>query len=101
MTASHPPTARSGNDLRILRAAVFAAVCVVLAGAGHTLASRAGVPWWSLGAGFLGVVVVAAPLAGRERSLSWDSRMSRTYRRDPGRGPTGLARRGGFRSGQH
>ncbi|MFK0117300.1 hypothetical protein [Streptomyces sp. NPDC090994] len=69
MTASHPPTARSGNDLRVLRAAVFAAVCVVLAGAGHTLASCAGVPLWSLGAGFLGVVVVAAPLAGRERSL--------------------------------
>ncbi|MFJ8189780.1 hypothetical protein ACIQ8D_08400 [Streptomyces sp. NPDC096094] len=69
MTAPHPPTARSGNDLRILRAAVFAAVCVVLAAAGHTLASCAGVPLWSLGAGFLGVVVVAAPLAGRERSL--------------------------------
>ncbi|MFC8869894.1 hypothetical protein ACFUAC_19975 [Streptomyces sp. NPDC057148] len=69
MTAPHPPTARSGNDLRILRAAVFAAVCVVLAAAGHTLASCAVVPLWSLGAGFLGAVLVAAPLAGRERSL--------------------------------
>ncbi|WP_121747933.1 hypothetical protein [Streptomyces sp. E2N166] len=69
MTAPHPPTARTGNDLRILRAAVFAAVCVVLAAAGHTLASCASVPLWSLGAGFLGAVVVAAPLAGRERSL--------------------------------
>ncbi|MER7056676.1 MULTISPECIES: hypothetical protein [unclassified Streptomyces] len=69
MTAPHSPTARSGNDLRILRAAVFAAVCVVLAAAGHTLASCAAVPLWSLGAGFLGTVVVAAPLAGRERSL--------------------------------
>lgn len=69
MTAPHPPTARSGNDLRILRAAVFAAVCVVLAAAGHTLASCATVPLWSLGAGFLGAVVVAAPLAGRLRSL--------------------------------
>ncbi|WP_217142219.1 hypothetical protein [Streptomyces sp. AC627_RSS907] len=69
MTAPHPPTARSGNDLRILRAAVFAAVCVVLAAAGHTLASCATVPLWSLGAGFLGAVVVAAPLTGRERSL--------------------------------
>ncbi|MFC7813140.1 MULTISPECIES: hypothetical protein [unclassified Streptomyces] len=68
MTAPHSPT-RSGNDLRILRAAVFAAVCVVLAAAGHTLASCAGVPLWSLGAGFLGAVLVAAPLAGRERSL--------------------------------
>ncbi|MET9358009.1 hypothetical protein ABZY14_34415 [Streptomyces sp. NPDC006617] len=69
MTAPHPPTARSGNDLRILRAAVFAAVCVVLAAAGHTLASCATVPLWSLGAGFLGVVLVAVPLAGRRRSL--------------------------------
>ncbi len=48
---------------------MFAAVCVVLAAAGHTLASCAGVPLWSLAAGFLGVVVVAVPLAGRERSL--------------------------------
>ncbi|MET7323039.1 hypothetical protein [Streptomyces sp. NPDC005549] len=69
MTAPHPPTARSGNDLRILRAAVFAAVCVVLAAAGHTLASCATVPLWSLGAGFLGAVLVAVPLAGRLRSL--------------------------------
>ncbi|MFD4257037.1 hypothetical protein ACFWR9_05255 [Streptomyces sp. NPDC058534] len=69
MTAPHPPTARSGNDLRTLRAAVFAAVCVVLAAAGHTLASCATVPLWSLGAGFLGAVLVAAPLAGRLRSL--------------------------------
>ncbi|WP_030188954.1 hypothetical protein [Streptomyces violaceorubidus] len=69
MTAPHPPTARSGNDLRILRAAVFAAVCVVLAAAGHALASCATVPLWSLGAGFLGAVLVAVPLAGRRRSL--------------------------------
>ncbi|MFF0694483.1 hypothetical protein ACFYU4_17855 [Streptomyces tendae] len=69
MSAPHPPTARSGHDLRILRAAVFAAVCVVLAAAGHTLASCATVPLWSLGAGFLGAVLVAVPLAGRRRSL--------------------------------
>ncbi|CAM5438051.1 Integral membrane protein OS=Streptomyces tendae OX=1932 GN=GUR47_21405 PE=4 SV=1 [Streptomyces tendae] len=69
MTAPHPPTARSGNDLRMLRAAVFAAVCVVLAAAGHTLASCAAVPLWSLGAGFLGAVLVVVPLAGRRRSL--------------------------------
>lgn len=53
----------------MLRAAVFAAVCVVLAGAGHTLASCASVPLWTLGAGFLGVLACAAPLAGRTRSL--------------------------------
>lgn len=53
----------------MLRAAVFAAVCVVLAGAGHTLASCVAVPLWTLGAGFLGVLACAAPLAGRTRSL--------------------------------
>ena len=56
MTAPHQRTARSGGDLRVLRAAVFAAVCVVLAAAGHTLASCATVPLWTLGAGFLGAV---------------------------------------------
>ncbi|MFF4356871.1 hypothetical protein [Streptomyces sp. NPDC001604] len=70
MTAPHQRTVRSGNDLRILRAAVFAAVCVVLAAGGHILASCATVPLWTLGAGFLGAVLVAAPLAGRVRSLT-------------------------------
>ncbi|GGL99174.1 hypothetical protein GCM10010129_48520 [Streptomyces fumigatiscleroticus] len=69
MAAPHQRTARSGGDLRFLRAAVFAAVCVVLAGAGHALASCATVPLWTLGAGFLGTVLLAAPLAGRRRSL--------------------------------
>ncbi|MFI8305546.1 hypothetical protein ACIF80_19305 [Streptomyces sp. NPDC085927] len=69
MTAPHPHTVRSGLGLRILRAAVFAAVCVVLAGAGHTLASHAAVPLWTLGVGFLGTFVVSVPLAGRARSL--------------------------------
>ncbi|QFR02755.1 hypothetical protein F9278_23450 [Streptomyces phaeolivaceus] len=48
---------------------MFAAVCVVLAGAGHALASCAAIPLWSLGVGFTGVFAVAAALAGRERSL--------------------------------
>ncbi|MFC9290410.1 hypothetical protein [Streptomyces sp. NPDC057052] len=69
MTDPHQRTARSGVALRLLRAAVFAAVCVVLAGAGHTLASCAAVPLWTLGAGFLGALAVVVPLAGRERSL--------------------------------
>lgn len=69
MTAPHPRTARAGVDLRVLRAAVFAAVCVVLAAAGHALASCAAVPLWTLGAGFAAVFAVAVPLAGRERSL--------------------------------
>jgi hypothetical protein len=48
---------------------VFAAVCVVLAAAGHAIASCATVPLWTLGAGFLATFLVVAPLAGRERSL--------------------------------
>ncbi|WP_327368664.1 hypothetical protein [Streptomyces sp. NBC_01217] len=63
------PVARAGAGLRLLRAAVFTAVCVALSAAGHSLASCAAVPWWTLLAGFLGVFAVAAPLAGRERSL--------------------------------
>lgn len=48
---------------------MFAAVCVVLAAAGHGLASCTAVPLWTLGAGFLAVFTVAAALAGRERAL--------------------------------
>ncbi|WLW53767.1 hypothetical protein [Streptomyces sp. YU58] len=66
MTAPHT---RSGGDLRVLRATVFAAVCVVLAAAGHALASCAAIPLWTLGVGFLGTVLLVAPLAGRSRSL--------------------------------
>ncbi|MFF3612353.1 hypothetical protein [Streptomyces sp. NPDC002580] len=69
MTAPHQRSARSGAGLRTLRAAVFAAVCVVLAAAGHGIASCAMVPLWTLGAGFLAVFAVAAALAGRERAL--------------------------------
>ncbi|KUO08711.1 hypothetical protein [Streptomyces sp. DSM 15324] len=61
MTAPH--------EVRLLRAAVFTAVCVVLAAAGHTMASCATVPPWTLGVGFLGALAVVVPLAGRERSL--------------------------------
>lgn len=60
---------RAGAGLRLLRAAVFAAVCVVLSAAGHALASCVAVPGWTLLAGFLGILAVAVPLAGRERSL--------------------------------
>ncbi|MFE1287685.1 hypothetical protein [Streptomyces sp. NPDC058751] len=69
MTAPHQRSARSGAGLRTLRAAVFAAVCVALAAAGHGIASCATVPLWTLGAGFLTVFAVAASLAGRERAL--------------------------------
>ncbi|MBV1939823.1 hypothetical protein KUF83_25120 [Streptomyces sp. BV286] len=69
MTAPHLRT-HTGGDLRVLRASVFTAVCVVLAAAGHAIASCATVPLWSLVAGFVAVFAVAAPLAGRERSLT-------------------------------
>ncbi|MFJ4775120.1 hypothetical protein [Streptomyces sp. NPDC088762] len=67
MTAPH--ATHAGAGLRLIRAAVFTAVCVVLSAAGHALASCATVPWWSLSLGFLAVFAVAAPLAGRRRTL--------------------------------
>ncbi|MGK5728955.1 hypothetical protein [Streptomyces sp. URMC 124] len=63
------PVARVGADLRLIRAAVFTAVCVLLSAGGHVLASCAKVPLWTLAAGFLAVLAVTVPLAGRERSL--------------------------------
>ncbi|WP_406138233.1 hypothetical protein [Streptomyces sp. NBC_01089] len=63
------PAVRAGAGPRLLRTAVFTAVCVVLAGVGHALASCAAVPWWTLALGFAGLFVVAAPFAGRQRSL--------------------------------
>ncbi|MFJ2889821.1 hypothetical protein ACIO53_27575 [Streptomyces sp. NPDC087305] len=55
--------------VRSLRAAVFAAVCVLLAAAGHGLATGATPPWWADGAGFLVVFVMGWLLGARERSL--------------------------------
>ncbi|MFJ8667856.1 hypothetical protein [Streptomyces sp. NPDC093600] len=54
---------------QLLRAAVFAAVCVVLSGLGHALAACAGIALWSVLAGFLGVFASILLFAGRERSL--------------------------------
>lgn len=59
----------AGADLRLLRAAVFAAVCVTLSAAGHSLTAGGRIPLWSAGLAFVLVFAVAAPLAGRERSL--------------------------------
>ncbi|WP_405921583.1 hypothetical protein [Streptomyces sp. NBC_00122] len=64
-----PHATHAGTGLRLIRAAVFTAVCVVLSAAGHALASCATVPWWSLCMGFLVVFAVVAPLAGRRRAL--------------------------------
>lgn len=48
---------------------MFTAVCVVVSATGHVIAACAAVPWWTLLVGFAGVFAVAAPLAGRARSL--------------------------------
>ncbi|MEF9884163.1 MULTISPECIES: hypothetical protein [unclassified Streptomyces] len=56
---------------RLLRAAVFTAVCVVLSALGHALAACAGIALWTLLAGFLGVFGVTVLLAGRDRSLGF------------------------------
>ncbi|MFG2138827.1 hypothetical protein [Streptomyces sp. NPDC048650] len=69
MSAPPAPAARAAADLRLLRAAVFTAVCVALSAAGHMMASFAAVPVWTLGVAFAAVFSVAARLAGRERSL--------------------------------
>ncbi|MFD9003396.1 hypothetical protein ACFV0T_20865 [Streptomyces sp. NPDC059582] len=55
--------------VRSLRAAVFAAVCVLLAAAGHGLATGNAPPLWADGAGFLAVFAAGWLLGGRERSL--------------------------------
>jgi hypothetical protein len=58
-----------GWGIRTVRAAVFAAVCVVLAALGHVMMSGSPVPWWTMAAG--GVVTGGAGwcLAARERGL--------------------------------
>jgi hypothetical protein len=54
---------------RTVRAAVFAAVCVVLAALGHVLMSGSSVPAWTLTAGVAATGAVGWGLAGRERGL--------------------------------
>ncbi|MFH8423350.1 hypothetical protein [Streptomyces sp. NPDC018038] len=56
---------------RLLRAAVFTAVCVVLSALGHAVAACAGIPLWTLLAGFLGVFGITVLFTGRERSLGF------------------------------
>ncbi|MFC8668469.1 hypothetical protein [Streptomyces sp. NPDC057199] len=59
----------AGWGTRTVRAAVFAAVCVLLAALGHVMMSGSPVPWWTMAAG--GVLTGGAGwcLAGRERGL--------------------------------
>ncbi|WP_432030912.1 hypothetical protein [Streptomyces sp. 1222.5] len=56
--------------VRGLRAAVFAAVCVLLAAAGHGLAMGDMPPLWADAGGFLAVFALGCALGGRERSLA-------------------------------
>ncbi|MFE2525928.1 hypothetical protein ACFXEL_16980 [Streptomyces sp. NPDC059382] len=58
-----------GRCCRALRAAMFAATCVLLAAIGHVLMSDKAVPWWAMAAGFAGVGATAWILAGHERGL--------------------------------
>ncbi|MGC9477485.1 hypothetical protein ACP4I1_25455 [Streptomyces sp. WG4] len=58
---------RAGWCCRTVRAAVFAAVCVLLAALGHLLMSGAAVPWWAVAAGASATGGAAWWLAGRER----------------------------------
>ncbi|UQA96994.1 PE-PGRS family protein [Streptomyces halobius] len=57
----------AGDVLRGLRAAVFAAVCVLLTALGHTLMSDTPLPGWMLLVAGLGTTAVAWCFAGRER----------------------------------
>ncbi|KUN75771.1 hypothetical protein [Streptomyces griseoruber] len=57
----------AGWCTRTLRAAMFAAVCVLLAALGHVLMSGDHVPAWALAAGAAATGAVGWCLAGRER----------------------------------
>ncbi|MFI7499794.1 hypothetical protein ACIBVL_15090 [Streptomyces sp. NPDC049687] len=59
----------AGWCARTARAAVFAAVCVLLAALGHVLMSGSTVPWWTLAAGLAATGGVGWRLADRERGL--------------------------------
>ncbi|MDX3450884.1 hypothetical protein PV396_02815 [Streptomyces sp. ME02-8801-2C] len=59
----------AGRGARTLRAAVFAAVCVLLAALGHVLMSGSTVAWWTLAAGALATGGAGWCLTGRERGL--------------------------------
>ncbi|WP_449066173.1 MFS transporter, partial [Planomonospora algeriensis] len=54
--------------LRLIRAAVFSAVCVTLAALGHVAAGGSGPEAWTLAAGASAVACLSVSLAGRERS---------------------------------
>lgn len=61
---------RPGWCSRAVRAAVFAAVCVVLAALGHVMMSTHNVPAWALSAGLVVTGAVGWCLTDRERGLA-------------------------------
>jgi len=54
---------------RTVRAAMFAAVCVLLAALGHVLMSGSSVPWWAMSAAAVATGGLGWCLARRERGL--------------------------------
>ncbi len=58
-----------GRCSRAVRAALFAAACVLLAALGHVLMSGTPLPWWGVLAASAGTAAAAWPLTARERSL--------------------------------
>ncbi|MER5397342.1 hypothetical protein [Streptomyces sp. NPDC002599] len=59
----------AGWCTRVLRAVMFAAVCVVLAALGHVMMSGSPVAWWALAGAGTGTAGAGWCLAGRERGL--------------------------------
>ncbi|MFF6785082.1 hypothetical protein [Streptomyces sp. NPDC012510] len=59
----------AGWGSRAVRAAMFAAVCVLLAALGHVMMSGSQVPWWAMATGAVATGAVGWCLAGRERGL--------------------------------
>ncbi|MCP3820894.1 hypothetical protein NLX86_23195 [Streptomyces sp. A3M-1-3] len=57
------------RSCRAVRAAVFAAACVLLAALGHVLMSGADAPWWAMCTAFATSGAMAWVLAGRERGF--------------------------------
>ncbi|MFI8304699.1 hypothetical protein ACIF80_14820 [Streptomyces sp. NPDC085927] len=57
----------AGGCSRTLRAAVFAAVCVLLTSLGHVMMSETAVSWWAMAAGAAAIGGTAWRSAGRER----------------------------------
>ncbi|MEU8776947.1 hypothetical protein [Streptomyces sp. NPDC048606] len=58
-----------GRCCRALRAAMFAATCVLLASLGHVLMSGRAVPWWAVAPAVAVTGALAWALADRERGL--------------------------------